>query len=314
MEEGVGVKVYFDLIWLFNFSLDFLLIWLTASLLRLRLKKRRTVLAAALGASYAVFIFFPGLGILYTHIVKFIFAIGMIAIAFGYRDLQSYVRSLATFYLVSFVAGGGIFAIHYYYLSSSEIVSGIVVTRSGGTGVHILGSVVVVGFVLMLWFSRHTFASVEKRKQLEVLLAHVHIELLGNRIECLGLVDTGNQLSDPITRTPVMILETSQLSHCLPKHLLDMIQSPDMDQFYSGISEWDGEIEWQHRLRLIPYRGVNKAMQFMVALKPDKVIIQQDQMIWELTRVLIGLDGGTLSKDGDYHAIIHPSLMLQQTS
>jgi stage II sporulation protein GA (sporulation sigma-E factor processing peptidase) len=308
------VKVYFDLIWLFNFALDFLLIWSTASLLRIRLKKGRTALAAALGACYAVFIFFPSLSILYTHIVKFMFALGMIAIAFGYRDLLSYVRSLATFYLVSFIVGGGIFAIHYYYLSSSEIVSGIVVTRTGGSGVQILGSVVIIGFGLMLWFSRKTFASVEKRQHSGGLTAKLHIEVLGNHIHCQGLVDTGNQLSDPITRIPVMILETSQISHCLPKHLLDMIQSPKMDEFYSGISAWDDEIEWQQRLRLVPYRGVNKGMQFMVAFKPDKVVIEQDKNTWELTRVLIGLDGGTLSKDGDYQAIIHPSLMLQQTS
>jgi stage II sporulation protein GA (sporulation sigma-E factor processing peptidase) len=308
------VKVYFDLIWLFNFALDFLLIWLTASLLRLRVTWVRVGVASAVGASYAVMIFFPSFGLLYTHLVKFIFAFIMIWLAFGFKDLISYIRNLATFYLVSFVAGGGIFAIHYYFMSSSEVVSGIVVTRSGGLSMEVLGSVVIVGFILMLWFARSTFTSVEKRQQHMSWIADVHIEMFGQQVTCRGLVDTGNQLTDPITRTPVMIVEISRLTHLLPKRLVDMIQSPDLSDFYSGIADWEGAEKWQSRLRLIPFRSVNKPMQFMIAVKPDRVIITQPDGRVELDRVLIGLDSGSLSKDGDYHAILHPSFMLQQTS
>jgi stage II sporulation protein GA (sporulation sigma-E factor processing peptidase) len=47
----------------------------------------------------------------------------------------------------------------------------------------------------------------------------------------------------------------------------------------------------------------------MIALKPDKVIITYNQTTIEASKVLIGLDGGKLSADGSYHAIIHPKLM-----
>lgn len=308
------MKVYFDLIWLFNFALDFLLIWLTAYLLRLRVTWMRVCVASAVGASYAAMIFLPSLGLLYTHLVKFIFAFVMIWLAFGFKGLVSYVRNLATFYLVSFVAGGGIFAIHFYFLSSSEVISDIVVTRSGGLSMEILGSVVVVGFLLMLWFARGTFSAVEKRQQHTSWLADVQIELLGEQVICRGLVDTGNQLSDPITRTPVMIIEISRLSHILPACLVETIQSPDLTDFYAGISDWEDGEKWHSRLRLIPYRAVNKSMQFMVAIKPDRVTIIQPGNRVELNRVLVGLDSGKLSKDGDYHAILHPSFLLQQTS
>lgn len=68
------------------------------------------------------------------------------------------------------------------------------------------------------------------------------------------------------------------------------------------------EFLWQDRLRLVPYRGVNRGAAFMLALKPDLVKIELDGKLYESTKVLIGLDGGTLSGDKAYRAIIHPSL------
>jgi stage II sporulation protein GA (sporulation sigma-E factor processing peptidase) len=61
-------------------------------------------------------------------------------------------------------------------------------------------------------------------------------------------------------------------------------------------------------MRLIPYRAVGKGTQFMIALKPDEVRVTIGGHEVVTTRVLIGLDGGTLSSDGMYRAIIHPAL------
>jgi hypothetical protein len=46
----------------------------------------------------------------------------------------------------------------------------------------------------------------------------------------------------------------------------------------------------------------------MLALKPDLVKIQLGEETFYSKRVLIGLDGGTLSGDGAYRAVIHPDL------
>ena len=67
------------------------------------------------------------------------------------------------------------------------------------------------------------------------------------------------------------------------------------------------EFEWQDRLRLVPYRGVNRG-RFMLALKPDMVRIELGGFEYSASKVLIGLDGGTLSGDRAYRAIIHPAL------
>lgn len=62
-------------------------------------------------------------------------------------------------------------------------------------------------------------------------------------------------------------------------------------------------------MRLVPYRGINKGSQFMIALKPDEVSIVQEGRTVTTGRVLIGLDGGRLSMESAYRAIIHPVLL-----
>lgn len=46
----------------------------------------------------------------------------------------------------------------------------------------------------------------------------------------------------------------------------------------------------------------------MLALKPDMVRIELGGFEYSASKVLIGLDGGTLSGDRAYRAIIHPAL------
>ena len=40
------------------------------------------------------------------------------------------------------------------------------------------------------------------------------IQLAEEELELAGLIDSGNQLYDPLTKTPVMIMHISLLEHC----------------------------------------------------------------------------------------------------
>ena len=53
----------------------------------------------------------------------------------------------------------------------------------------------------------------------------VKIQLAEEELELAGLIDSGNQLYDPLTKTPVMIMHISSLEHCLPAWLTEQIYS-----------------------------------------------------------------------------------------
>lgn len=326
--------VYIDVIFMLNLCIDAATLQATSWSRKLRAKQWRIWAAAAIGATYVVMMFFPTLSEGYTFIVKVLFSMLMVWTAFGYVSLQSYLRNLGAFYLVNFVAAGSIFAIHYLLQSRHAVFNGIMFSQSGGT--LKIGLVFVAAvFVLAIGFYRTVIGSLRKTEQLKRFTAQMEVRIGESSVTCVGLIDTGNQLYEPLTRTPVAIMEAELWRGWLPGKLLNLIQSSDMNELLDAIGgdaknvdsngeddrgddamfdehrDDDAMFSWRDRLRLVPYKGINQGTAFLLALKPDEVIIrmQGDSTPYSSRKVLIGLQSAALSGEGAYRAIIHPDLV-----
>lgn len=303
------MTVYVDLIFLFNFVIDGILLLTTAWTRRLEIKRVRLVASAAVGASYTVFMLFPGLSALYTFAAKLAFSALMLLIAFRYRGWVPFLKTMGAFYLINFAAGGGILGLHYFLLPSLEIWDGIGFTRSGGLhfSVQIHLAVIIVGLISALFFYVRLSRSQQRQNELTEYLADIRIVIEDFTISCKGLIDTGNRLYDPLTKTPVMVTQISIWGDRFPLQWLKKIQRAEAEQIVTTMEHDD--FIWADRLRLIPYRGVNNGTRFMLALKPDQVTVAHQGREINSHRVLIGLDTGQLSPEGSYEAIIHPELI-----
>ncbi|WP_127579643.1 sigma-E processing peptidase SpoIIGA [Paenibacillus koleovorans] len=301
--------VYLDLIFLINLFVDGVILYMTAWTRKLPVKLWRLGLSAALGASYVLLMWIPSLSFMFTIAAKCLLSVVMLVLAFGFGSMQAFLRNIGTFYLINFAVAGGIFALYYFTQTSSEVMNGILVTRTGGIGytMQIGFWFTAIGLTFMIWFYRTVFTSMRRRQAMTQYLAQVRIQIGEFESQCTGLLDTGNQLYDPLTRTPVMVLEADQWRELLPPEWMKRIRQSEVDQLIASIDE--GEWEWQDRLRLVPYRGVNRGTQFMLAVKPDKVVVSYSDNEIVNSKVLVGLDGGKLSADGSYQAILHPTLV-----
>jgi stage II sporulation protein GA (sporulation sigma-E factor processing peptidase) len=305
---------YMDLIFLTNFLIDATILTTTAWARTIRVHPWRIVAASFIGAAYVVMMLFPFLSFLFTFMIKIVFSLLMIITAFGFGSLQHFLRNTATFYVINFVAAGGIFGIHYFLQSQSEVMNGIMFTYSGGAGFHLQIGLwfTLIVFAAMMVLYKGAWRSSKQRESVTKYFAEVLISIDGFETRCTGLIDTGNQLYDPLTRTPVMVMEASEWKDQLPESWMKRIREAQVEQIVTALGT--DEFVWQDRLRLVPYRGVNKGTQFMLALKPDKVVITHNNATIEAQKVLIGLDGGKLCSDGSYQAIIHPLLVERNQS
>jgi stage II sporulation protein GA (sporulation sigma-E factor processing peptidase) len=303
------VVVYADLIFVFNFLMDAAMLFAAGRVRKLKLKGWRVALSAAIGASYVIMMLFPALSLFFTFAVKCLFLVIMILVAFGFGGLQHFLRNAGTFLLMNFAVAGGMFGIHYFLQSSGEVINGILFTHSGGLAFRVqigLVTILVLAVVMIGWFQT-IFSSTKRRNDFVAILAEVHIHIGQFTSTCTGMIDTGNQLYDPLTRTPVMVLEVSEWKDMLPEAWIEQIRTSNVDQIFTSLGM--DSFVWQDRMRLVPYKGVNHGTAFMLAVKPDKVVIEYQGQRFESTKVLIGLQGGALCSDGTYHAIIHPSLI-----
>ncbi|GIP39685.1 sporulation sigma-E factor-processing peptidase [Paenibacillus sp. J31TS4] len=300
--------IYLDLIFLWNLAIDGGLLYATARLRGKRASWLRLTAAAGLGAGYSLLLLYPELSLLFTFVVKLLVSVGMIGIAFGFGGTLPFLRTLGAFYVINFVTAGAIFGLHYFFLTSAETLAGIWLTQSGGfrfqlsTGIGVIG----VGIPLGLFLLRKLVTGKRQQENLAQLLAEVRIRIEDSTVCCKALIDTGNRLYDPLTRTPVMVVQTSLLEE-LPDSWNERIRRSEVDQLVAGLEA--EAFRWQDRLRLVPYRGINKGTQFMLAIKPDGVSVHYQGEWLESTKVLVGLDAGRLSEDGGYEAILHPDLV-----
>lgn len=301
--------VYLDLVFLSNLIIDGAVLLTTAWVRGIKPKWWRLAAAAAVGAGYAAMLFLPGAGVLLAALAKIALSLVMLLIAFGFGGLQRFVRNAAAFYGISFAAAGGVIGLHYLLQSRGGIWDRLWLTDSGAVGLELqygLASVLAAAGAALLLY-RAVLGSRKHTERTLDSLAEVTVEIDGRAVQCTGLIDTGNRLYDPLTRTPVMVAEAALWSGELPAAWIEALRGGEVEGLLARLDR-DGR-SLGDRLRFVPFRGIGGRTQLMLAVKPDRVRIERDGRRIETSRVLIGLEGGTLASDGSYRAIIHPSLL-----
>jgi stage II sporulation protein GA (sporulation sigma-E factor processing peptidase) len=301
------LTVYLDAIWLLNLCIDASLLLLTAIILKRKVKKIRLLLSALIGSSIVLFLLTPYFSVVSHPLIKLLFSIVMILVAFGFKRFRYFFQSLLTFYFATFLLGGGMLGVHYFMSSDIELINGVVATKSSGLGSPISWTFVLIGFPILWYFSKGRIEDMELKQIQFEQFVEISISIDEQTISLKGLVDSGNQLYDPITKSPVMILDVNKAKGFLPAEIIE--KSDGLDSFSSTQSNH----HWDSRLRIVPYRGVGQQHEFLVAIKPDVVCILQNEELIYVKKVLIGLSHSTISSDDEFDCIIHPKMLLQSS-
>ncbi|WP_164491737.1 sigma-E processing peptidase SpoIIGA [Staphylospora marina] len=297
--------VYADLIFLLNACIDFLLLWLVAGIRKQTVSLVRLALAALTGGLYSMLYLWPEWAPAYFLPVKLSVSVIMVWIAYGFRHPVSYLRNLGMFYLACFIAGGAMVAAHYILTGDSRVAGGVLMTSSGtGWGSPVSWGLILIGFPLVWAYTRFSLRSLDEQKRVEQFLLPLNIKVSGKELELTGFVDTGNQLRDPFTRSPVIMVELSALIPLLPKELIEVVETGGSGEGWNRLPG-----EWMTRVRMIPFRAAGNRGGMLVVFRPDEVSIFQGGIRHNPGKILIGIDVGQLSSDGTYQAIIHPSCL-----
>lgn len=301
--------VYVDLIFFMNFVIDGILLLATGWTRKIKMKGWRIAAGAAVGAMYVILMLFPETSILFTLLFKFIFSVLMILVSFGMGRFQQFLRTMGAFYLVNFVAAGGILGIHYMLLSSGDVMNGIWYTHTGGFSFELKLSLgfVLIALLLIVWFYLRVSKGAQRQAEVTQWITDLIVCLDEFEFNCKGLIDTGNRLYDPLTNTPVMVIEVEVMQSYIPESWVKRIQNAEVEQIFMDLDKTC--FKGQERIRLVPFRGINKGGQFMLAIKPDEVKVRYNEQWITTSKVLVGLNGGKLSSDGSYQTILHPALI-----
>ncbi|MBR5615806.1 MAG: sigma-E processing peptidase SpoIIGA, partial [Clostridia bacterium] len=189
-------QVYADLLFLVNFSMDFLGFYLTARLLHRPLSLWRGMLASALGGVYAVAVLFLTVGKVPAFLLDALVCVALCAVAMvgRHEKWKSLLRLCALYLLISVLLGGAMTLLY----SQLNRIPGLTdrVSEEGLSTWLFFGLAVVSGVMTALWdrcFKRTTHTRVD-----------VIVEQGGKSVRLAGLCDSGNLLRDPISAKVVI--------------------------------------------------------------------------------------------------------------
>jgi stage II sporulation protein GA (sporulation sigma-E factor processing peptidase) len=258
----MGNEVYADLLFLVNFSMDFLCFYLCARLLRRPMSLWRGMLASALGGVYAIAVLFLTVGKVPAFLLDALVCFALCAVAMmGKRErFRSLARLTALYLLISVLLGGVMTALYAQLNRIPGLTDRI---EADGISTWLFFGMSVVSAVLTALWGRCFKRSTRK------VAMRVTVEMGGRQAVLDGMCDSGNLLRDPISGKCVIPVEISRLEGVFPPALLRAAASTSVSEQVAKLSG-----EYAKKVRLIPARTATGEC-MMLAVNPDCVYIQE---------------------------------------
>lgn len=295
------MTIYIDVVLLENLIMNYIILYATAIIAKVIPKKTRLALASLVGAIYSIIAYMSILQIYSSIILKIILSIIIVYIAFNAHDIKKMLKQLLLFYLASFVFGGVAFSLIYIVRPQDVIVKNGVFVGTYPIKILFLGA--IVGLIIVSL----SIKIIRKKISRKSLFCNIKIKLNDTEINTTALIDTGNLLKDPISNMPVIVVERTLLYDVLPKQILNNLENilgGDLEKIPESIKD-----KYISKLKVIPFSSLGKPNGMLLGIKADEIYIEIEEEKIKKEEVIIGIYNRSLTKKGEYRALIGMNLM-----
>lgn len=250
-----GVIVYGDVLFLINFSMDFLVLFCTAKILHIKHKPFLLILSSVLGGVYAVAALFIENSVI-SIICNTACAALMCFIAYPRLRGFAFLKCAALFFGLSLLSGGGITAA---YVLLSKLGRGISVNSAAAP---ILSDIPLGTFCVLGLLSAAASYITGKIFNRQSAKKEVSVIIVGKRgqatLRCLS--DSGALLREPVSGSPVIITSLECVRCCVDDELYEALSCTDMSKAADG-------------LRIIPSSSVGGG-KLLCGFLPERVSVK----------------------------------------
>lgn len=276
---------YIEYVFVENFIIDFILLFITGKLIKRVIIFKRLVIASLVGSLYVILTFYIGREFMTYFIVKFCVSVLMIMIAFDSKGILTNIRVIICFYITSLIMVGIISAL-YFVTYDKLTVNAIIMS-------------IFAGYVALHFF----FKEIKDRIAKHNLKRKVSVSIANKSKTFRGYIDTGNELKDPMTGKPVMVVNIDCIKDILGVDLCARIMNFYDNKCYDSLIDENNSIN----LRIIKYNTISSRGEKMVCIVPDEIeIINNNSSI--LIDAIIGIHPKRISMD-DYDALLFKKLL-----
>lgn len=280
---------YIEYVFAENFFIDFILLFITGKLIKKMIIYRRLIIASVIGALYVILTAYIGSVFMTYFIVKFSVSILMIMVAYDTKGIIANVRVILCFYITSLIMVGIITAL--YYLDYDKLTVNAIVFS------------LFVGYAALHFFFKEIKARIDKNNYMRNVSIGV-----GNKSKILrAYIDTGNELTDPMTGKPVIVVNIDSIKNILGDDLYDGILCfyKNKANNYENLLSMNEKI----KLRIVKYNTISSIGERMVCIVPDNIEISDDDKNSINADAIIGIYPKKISQKNDYDALLFKKLL-----
>ena len=295
------MTIYIDIVLIENLIMNYIILFTTAVVLKIKVNHIRLILASLLGAGYSIIAYMGIIKVYSSIILKIILSVLIIYIAFNPQNIKKMCKDLLLFYLVSFVFGGAAFALIYIIKPQNILMKNGLFLGTYTLKTVMLGA--VVAFCIIIG----AFAIIKNKISKKDMFCEIEILINQKKIKTKAMIDTGNMLKEPITNVPVIVVEHILLYSCMPKEILNNlkeIMGGDFKNIPCDIQE-----KYISKLKLIPFYSLGKQNGMLIGIRPEYVKVITDEQEKINKNVIIGIYEKSLTKKAEYQALIGIELL-----
>lgn len=257
--------IYLDIFIIQNFIVNFFLLYITSQTMKMKTKIFWLVISAVFGALYAVIAIYTKSKYLFYIPLKCITAMIMILIVFRKKKLLVLIKAVLLFMLYSMLLAGLCIFIEINNSMSINIILNKISYKT------------LLSAIMLIYILIHRIVIyVQDRKEISSLIYEVDIVTEDETRKVRAFLDTGNELREPATNLPVMIVE---------ERALPSLKIKSEDKFF------------------IPYKVVNGFSGRLEGFKPKYINVHGINGI-EQKEVIVALCSNFLSEVSDYNALL----------
>ncbi len=249
--------IYADILFVINFSMDFLAFYILSFILKLPVRKIRMFISAAVGALYSV----SEVIVHHDNIpIALLVAAVMCLICFGRSGIGAFLRQIIGFVSVNFLLGGGMTAIFSIFNAMGHEQKLLIYGELNTVGEKLPFSYFVLGFALIAILSllfAGVYSSRSDRKKVSGQITYN-----GKTMEFSLLCDSGNLLTEPLSGEPVIFLSESAFSKLCGSKTLAAVKSADASFMKSDTKN----------IRLVVYETVGGS-DMGVCIRPERITL-----------------------------------------
>lgn len=260
--------VYIDVLLFENFIVNIFLLSLTSQTLRVRPKIKLLLISGAAGASYVITMLYPKLSIFTKLPFQFLAAAIMVLILFKSKKIFFLLKGTSLLVLYSMLLSGLCVFIQY---KQSEI------NLFSNDFAPFDYKWLLISIMLLYLIIYRLVVFIKDRREQAKFTYNIEIVTEEFSKKVKAFLDTGNELREPVTNLPVIIVE---------KDILKDLELKDSEKLF------------------IPYKVVNGFSGRMEGFRPDFVRVYYEDNKYELRNVVIGVCDNKLSELGEYEALL----------